>query len=107
MEQSSYWKANRFSASQEFPCILWKPKVHYLVYKSPPPDLILSQINPIHASPSHIEKIEFNIIFPSMPGSSKLYLSSGFPSKTPHKPLFFPTRATRPIHLIRLDSSSE
>jgi len=29
MEQTSS-KANRFSASQEIPRILWKPKVHYL-----------------------------------------------------------------------------
>ena len=27
-------KANRFSASQEIPCILWKPKDYYRVYKS-------------------------------------------------------------------------
>ena len=32
MEQSPYWEANRFSASQEIPHILWKPKVHYSIH---------------------------------------------------------------------------
>jgi len=29
MEQSPSWEANRFSASQEIPRILWNSKVHY------------------------------------------------------------------------------
>jgi len=37
MEQSHSWKVNWFSASQAIPCVLWNPKVHYRVYKSPPP----------------------------------------------------------------------
>ena len=35
MERSPSWEANWFSASQEIPRILWK--VHYRVYRSPPP----------------------------------------------------------------------
>ena len=43
------------------PYVLWNP--------SPIP--FLSQINPVHASPSEIFKIRFNIIFPSTLRSSK------------------------------------
>jgi len=37
------------SASQETPHVLWRPQVHYRVYKGPPSVSVLSQIKPIHA----------------------------------------------------------
>ena len=62
MDQSSSWEANRFSASQEIPSILWNPKVHYRIHKSPSRVRIPSHNNPVHAFPSHFLKIYFNII---------------------------------------------
>ena len=65
------WEANRSSASQEIPPFLWNLKVHYHIHKSLPPVLILSQIDPVHAYPSHVLKIHFNISLFSTPRSSQ------------------------------------
>ena len=43
MEQSPFSETNRFSDSQEIPRILWNPKIHYHVYKCPPPVPIQKQ----------------------------------------------------------------
>jgi len=99
----SFWGANRFSASQEITQILWNPKVHCPIHKCPPTVPILSQKNPLHASPSHFLKTRFSIILPSTTRSSScsLFLRSS-PKSSIHPPL--PICATCPAHLILLYS---
>ena len=102
-EQSPYWEANRFSVSQELSSILWNPKVHYRVYKCPPPAPILSQINPGHVHhptfwrailiiSSHLRRSLPSGLFPSC-----------FPTKTQYAPILSLTCATCPSHHIILD----
>jgi len=82
MEQSPFWEANRFAASQEIPRMLWNLKVHYLFHKCPPPVPILSQLDPVQTFTSHFMEIHLNIILPSTPGSPKWSL----PQVSPPKP---------------------
>ena len=69
MEQSPSWEDNWFSASQEIPCTVWNPKVHYRIHKCLPTVPILSQHNPVHTPTTHFLKIHLNIILPSTPAS--------------------------------------
>jgi hypothetical protein len=58
------WEDANCAATQEFPSVLWNPKVHYRPHKSPPLVLILSPIDPIPTISSYLSKIHFNIVHP-------------------------------------------
>ena len=103
MEQSSSWEANRFSASEEIPRILWKPKVRYHIHKCPSP--VLSWASSIQSTTPHPTSWRsiFNIILPSMPWSPKWSLSLRFPNQNPVHAYPLPNTCyiTRPPHSSR------
>jgi hypothetical protein len=94
-----------FSASQEIPRTLGNPKFHYRSHNSPPPVLILSQLDPVHPLLSHFLMIHVNIILPSTPWSPKWSLSLRFPHQNlvHTSPLPHTCHMFRPSHSSRFD----
>jgi hypothetical protein len=84
---SPSWEAASCTPIQELPSILWNPKIHYRVHKSPPLVPTLSQINPVHTAPSYLSKIYFNIIHPPT-WSLSFWLSHQYPICSPLWPPF-------------------
>jgi hypothetical protein len=64
MELRTSSEAASYADTQEFPNILRNPKVHYRVHNGPPLVPILSQINPVHSTPSYLSKVQSNMNLP-------------------------------------------
>jgi hypothetical protein len=94
------WEVNSRSTTREFPNILWNPKAHYRVRKSPPLVPILNHINPVQTTLSCFSKTYFNIILSPTSMSSKQAISFWVSHKIF---LFYSKLATCPAHFILLD----
>jgi hypothetical protein len=87
---------------KKIPAFLWNPKVHCRVHTSPPPDPILSQLNPVRPIDPYLPKVHFNVMLSPTPKSSQWSL----PFESPNQELLniSPSmRAICPAHLIFLD----
>jgi hypothetical protein len=103
MKLSPSWEADNCAVTQELASVLWNPKVHYRVHKSPPLVTILRQPDPIHTILSYLSKIHFSIVHPPTSWSSHWSLSFWISHKHPTCITVLPIRATCPAHLILLD----
>jgi hypothetical protein len=105
MEQSPSLEANRPSASQQIPRILWNLNVHYRIHKRPPPALSVSWARSIQSMPPHPNSWKSMLIlsFHQCLGLSNLLFPSGLPTKTLYVPFVSRARATCSVHLMVLN----
>ena len=89
--EASSRQAKSFSASEASPRVVWNPRVHYRVHKSPPLLPFLSQINPHH--------IRYILtLSASKHRYSKLSPFSDFPTKIPYTFLSLACHMPRPSY---------
>jgi hypothetical protein len=62
MKQGPPCEASSRSVDQKIFRLLWNPKVHYRVLKSPSQDTIVIQLDALHTLISYVFRIRFNII---------------------------------------------
>ena len=94
MEQSHFPESNKFWASQEFPRILWNPKVHCRIHNSPPRVTVLRQINPLYAAHSTSRRSIFVLSFHLRLGLA----SDSFPQVSAPKPYLHLSPASHLLH---------
>jgi hypothetical protein len=80
MGLSPSWEAASRSATQELPSILWNPKIDHRVHKSSPLVPKLNHSDTVQTIPSHLSKIYFNIVRPSVLGLPSGLFPSDFPT---------------------------
>jgi len=116
--QQSPREANRFSASQEIPRILWNPKVHYRIHKCPSLVPILSHVYPVHTPrttswrfililSSHLRLGLPNGLFLRFPHQNPVYASplphTRYMSRPSHSSRFYHTKNNGwAVHIIKL-----
>jgi hypothetical protein len=103
VEQSYSWEADTLSASQEIPCLLWNPKVHYRVHKSSPPVSILNQRNPVHSFPSYPLRSILILFSHLRLGLPRGLFLTRFPTQVSYSLLISSMRVTCPAHFKDLD----
>ena len=103
MKQSSSYEAKTSTVPREIPRFWWNPKVHHRIHKSPPPVPILSQIDPVYAPHSTLQRYILILSSHLRLDLSNDLLPSDFPTKILHARLLSPIRATYPAHLSLLD----
>ena len=97
MDQSPSWEANRSSATQEIPRILWNPKIHYRINKNPP--YVLSWADPSSPCP-HIPLPEDSFYYcPSI--YAWVIQVVYFPQVSPLKPCMHLSSSPYVLHTVK------
>jgi hypothetical protein len=101
MELSPCWVAASRSDTQEFLNILWNPKVHYRVHKSPLLVRMRSQLNSVHTTQAYFSlKSILMLFFHLRLGASSGLFPYGFPIKALYTFIFSPYV----LHVLRISS---